>query len=52
MSTPLSELKWSSKSSLDADISEMDDDWQWSAEEVAFLQTMLVEESMDFLPNH
>ena len=45
--TPLSEMKWFSTSSFDADVSEMDDHWQWSNEEVDILQTIMKEGPLD-----
>ena len=47
MPTPLSEMKWSPTSPFDAVVGKMVNNWQWSNEEVDFLQTILIEESID-----
>ena len=46
MPTPLSEMTWSSSTSS----FEAEDHWQWSAEEINFLQIFSVEEPMDLNP--
>ena len=46
MPTPFAEMKWNPTSSLDGDVFELDDHWQWSVEEIFFLQTILMEEPL------
>ena len=50
MPTPLSEMKLNSTLSLVTDVAEMEDKSHWSAEEVEFLQTILMGEPFHLTP--
>ena len=42
MSPSMDNLLWSPMASLNGDVVEKDDHWQWSVEEVNFLQTIML----------
>ena len=50
-SMPL-EMKWNPASPFDSDVAEIAREWKWYSEDVDILQTILVEEPMDFNPQN